>query len=126
MNGGKYKRIKKTIIAGASSGIVAGMILMGTSSTVLAEMVDSSTPAYSQATPTGMHMMRRWNSPGKINSLVGSLGLNTDEIKQELKLGKNLKQILQENGIVPGELHKAFASKKSTGNRMGKRIWKDN
>ena len=103
--------MKRTLVMGASSGIVAGMILMGSARTVLAETAENFIPAYSQNTTVkGMHLLRRWNSPSKINSLVGSLGLNSNEVKQELKSGKTLKQILQENGIDTTLLHRAFGN----------------
>ena len=101
--------MKKTLIAGASTGIVAGMILMGGAKTTFAETTDTSTPSYTQQENTkGMHMMHRWNSSTKASSLAAHLGLDPALVKQELKSGKKLKQILQENGIVPGQLQKAF------------------
>jgi hypothetical protein len=42
-------------------------------------------------------------------------------VAAELKEGKNLKQILLENNIVPDELHKAFGNRKS----QNKRLWKN-
>ena len=104
----KYRKIQRTIIAGASSGIVAGMLLMGTASTALAEATDLSVPAYTENTAKGMHLMHRWNSTKKASSLGVHLGLDRAKVKQELKSGKTLKQILQENGIVPDQLQKAF------------------
>ncbi len=93
--------MKKAIMAGASSGIVAGMILMGTSSTVLAETSDISAPAYTQNTSTvGMHLTHRWNSVGKAGVLAGGFGLDKEKVKKELRAGKTMKQILRENGIV--------------------------
>ena len=105
--------MKKTIMAGASTGIVAGMILMGTAGSALADTSDHSIPSYAYAKETratGMHMMHRWNSNTKAGTLAGHLGLDPNLIKQELKSGKTLKQVLQENGIVPGQLQKAFES----------------
>ncbi len=107
----RYKKVKNAIIAGASSGIVAGMILMGTSNVAFAETADLNVPAYTQnANDTGMHMMRRWNSPKGMNTLAGTLGLSRDEIKQELKSGKTMKQIMQEHGIDTTQLNKNFRS----------------
>ncbi len=109
------ERMKKALFAGASSGIVAGMLLVGSSTVFADTTADYSVPAYTQnASATGMHMMHRWNSTTKINALANHLGLNTDEVNQELKSGKTLKQILQENGIVPGQLQKALISKKNS------------
>ena len=108
----KYRRVKRTLIAGAGTGIMAGMLLMGVSNTALAETLDYSAPAYTQnATTTGMHMMRRWNSAKKVSGLAKHLGLDPATVTAELKSGKTVKQILQENGIVPGQLGKAFGSK---------------
>lgn len=96
----KYKRMKKAIMAGASSGIVAGMILMGTGNVAIAETIDPSAAAYTQnASDTGMHMMRRWNTPKGQTSVAGGLGLSRAEIRQELKSGKTMKQIMQEHGV---------------------------
>ena len=107
--------MKKVLFAGASSGIVASMLLTG-SSTVFADTVaDYSVPAYTQNTsPKGMHMMHRWNGASKATSLANQLGLDPSLVKDELKSGKKLKQILQENGIVPEQLQKALTSKKSS------------
>ncbi|KND50330.1 MAG: hypothetical protein AB198_02005 [Parcubacteria bacterium C7867-003] len=111
----RYKRIKNQIIAGASSGIMAGMLIIGGANTAYAESVDYSVPAYSQNTSSvGMHAMRRWNSSTKISALTTSLGLDKDKVAEEIKSGKNLKQILQENGIVPEQIQKAFTHKKNT------------
>jgi hypothetical protein len=104
--------MKKRLIPLASSSILAGMMILG-GSTVYADTIDSPVTAYTQnSSPNGMHMMRRWNSNVKIEALASNLGLNSDEIKQELKSGKTLKQILLENGIVPNELHQAFSLNK--------------
>jgi hypothetical protein len=121
MKNNKYKRLKKVIWSGASSGVVTGLIIMGVASPALAETSENSVPTYTQNTQVSpMHMMRRWNSPSKAMSLATSLGLDPVQVSSELKSGKNLKQILQENGIVPDQLHKAFGSKKS----HNKRMWK--
>ncbi|KND47679.1 MAG: hypothetical protein AB201_01955 [Parcubacteria bacterium C7867-006] len=112
----RYKRMTKAIIAGASSGIVAGMILMGTSNVALAETADLSLPGYYQnAGDTGMHMMRKWNTPKGVNALAGGLGLTREEIRQELKSGKTMKQIMQEHGIDTTNLHKGFRGGKMGG-----------
>ncbi len=119
----RYKRFKKVLFAGASSSIVAGMLLVG-SSTVFAETSDvseSSVPSYTQSTnSSGMHLMRRWNSKSKAANLANSLGLDPEVVKKELKSGKTMKQILQDNGIVPDHLQKAFDGKKKVGNKNWK------
>ncbi len=93
--------MKKAIIAGASSGIVAGLILMGSGNAALAETSDLSIPAYTQSTSaTGMHLTHRWNSVGKAGAIASGFGLDKETVKSELKSGKTMKQILQENGIV--------------------------
>ncbi len=99
--------MKKAILASASSGIVAGMLLVG-SSTVFADTTDHSSQNYEQKSYIGVHTMRRWNAPSKINALASNLGLDEDEVNESLKSGKTLKQILQDNGIVPDQIHKAF------------------
>ncbi len=97
----RYKRMKKAILAGASSGIVAGMILMGSGNTAYAETAERSLPAYTQNAPSlGMHMTHKWNSVGKAGAIAGGFGLDKDMVKAELKSGKTMKQILRENGIV--------------------------
>lgn len=121
MKNTKYKRLKRVIWSGASSGVVTGLIIMGVASPAIAETAENSVPTYTQNTQVSpMHMMRRWNSPSKAMSLATSLGLDPTQVSSELKAGKNLKQILQENGIVPDQLHKAFSNKKS----HNKRMWK--
>ncbi len=111
----KYRKLKKAIISGASSAIATGIILMGSSNVALAETLDSH---YSErSAPTGMQMMHHWNS----NGIAGTLGLNKDEIKQELRSGKTMKQILQQNNIVPSEVSQEFAPKRGM-----KKGWKNN
>ena len=111
----KYGKFGKKMLVGASSGIIAGMFLMGVGTpyrTDAAEFAEYSAPAYSQNSgANGMHTMRRWNSKAKINSLVNTLGLDQTKIQAELKAGKNLKQILAENGVETTELQKAFVNK---------------
>lgn len=106
----KYGKVKKTLIAGASTGIVATMLLLG-GNVALAETVDQAQQTSVSKTSQGMHMMHRWNSNTKASTLASQLGINKDVIKQELQSGKTLKQVLQEHGIVPGQLQKAFGSK---------------
>ena len=85
------------------------MFLVGGTNVAFAETSDYSIPISAQgARAMGMHMMHRWNSTTKVSSLATHLGLDSALVKQELKSGKTLKQILQENGIVPGQLQKAF------------------
>lgn len=97
----RYRRMKKAIFAGASSGIVAGMLLVGAGNTVLAETSDLSIPAYTQnAGSEGMHLTHRWNSVGKAGAIASGFGLDKELVKSELKNGKTMKQILRENGIV--------------------------
>lgn len=118
----KYGKFGKKVLVGASSGIIAGMFLMGVTTPYTAEaaeLSDYSVSSYSQNTGVvGMHMMRQWNSKSKIKSLVNSLGLDKEEVQAELKSGKTLKQILQENGIESSELHKAFSKRNKIRNRM--------
>lgn len=105
----------KKFLVGASSSIVAGMLIVGTTGTAFADTVDYSTPtpAYTQnAGRAGMHMMRRWNSDTKAANLAVQLGLDPTDVKAEIKSGKTLKQVLQDHGIVPGQLQKAFEIKK--------------
>lgn len=46
MSDKRYKKIKNTIIAGASSGIMAGMFLVGGINAVYAETVNATIPVY--------------------------------------------------------------------------------
>ena len=113
--------MKRAIAASAGGGIMAGMLIIG-SGNARAEVMNSSV-INRNATISGMNHMHRWNSQAKINSLVNSLGLDSDKIKNELKEGKNLKQILQDNGIVPEHLEKAFnTGKKSQSKRHFKKL----
>jgi hypothetical protein len=109
-NKNRYKRIKDRFIASAGGGLVAGMIFIGSANTVLAETIN--TPSYSRvSTTTGMHVMRRWNSRQRINTLVNTLGLDQATIDEEIKSGKTIKQILVENGVDTSSLDKAFNGK---------------
>ena|SRR3989338_4947386 len=110
----KLRKLGKRLLVGASSSIVAGLLIAGTASNVFADTTDySPSSTYEQnAGETGMHMMHRWNSDTKAGTLAVQLGLNKEKIKQEIKSGKTVKQILQEHGIVPGQLQKALESGK--------------
>ena len=44
----RYKRIKESFIVGASSGLMAGMIFIGSANTVFAKTADLNTSKYSQ------------------------------------------------------------------------------
>lgn len=123
MKHNKYKRIKKAIWAGASTGVVTGLIIMGVASPAITEASESAVTSYTQNTGISpMHTMRRWNSPSRATSLAVSLGLDPDMVSQEIKSGKHMKQILQENGIMPDQIQKAFNSNSKKSHN--KRMWK--
>ncbi|MFZ2523182.1 MAG: hypothetical protein WAW92_02235 [Minisyncoccia bacterium] len=105
----RYKRIKDKFIASAGGGLVAGMIFIGTANSALADTIRA--PGYQKSSVTGMHVMRRWNSRPKINALASNLGIDQTIMEEELKSGKNLKQILTENGLNADSLDRAFNSK---------------
>lgn len=115
----RYRRIKERFLVGASGGLMAGMIFIGSASTVLAEGTDLRASSYSQSITSDMHVMHKWKSKSRINALASNLGLDQDYIDQELKSGKTLKQILQENGVDTAKLNKAF-------NKKGNKSWKKN
>lgn len=118
----RYKRVKKAIIAGASSGIVAGMILMGTSNVAFADTAEQNLPAYTQnANDTGMHLMRKWNTPKGQTAIAGGLGLSRAQIREELKAGKTMKQIMQEHGVDTTALQNKVNSK-----GFGMKGWRKN
>ncbi len=104
----KYSKMKKKIWETARGGILTSMILVGStiggSAAYAQSLPDSAASSVSSRTPSGMHVMHRYNSPAKINSLLTQLGLNSQAIKDELKNGKPLKQVLIENGIAIDEL----------------------
>ncbi len=105
----KFTKFGKKILVGASSSIVAGMLLMGSTGQVLADTNEQAPIAYEQQAPhVGMHMMHRWNSHTKAGNLAVQLGLDPAEVKAEIKSGKTLKQILQDHGIVPGQIQAAL------------------
>jgi hypothetical protein len=111
----QFEKMGKRFLVGASSSIVAGMLIMGSASNLYADTIDTpinNTQSYSQNAKSGMHMMHRWNSHTKAGGLAAQLGLDPATVKAELKSGKTMKQILQDNGIVPGQLQKAFDSAK--------------
>ncbi len=107
----KYRKVKDALIASAGSGMVAGMLFIG-GNTALAESRELQTPSYSR-TVSGMHLMHKWSSPGNASSLGGYLGLTKEEIKQELKSGKTMKQIMQEHGLTPNDLGSVFGKRNS-------------
>jgi hypothetical protein len=111
----KYRKFQKAIIAGASTGVVTGLIVMGAATPALAQAADSSAsvPAYTQDAKTPpMHMMRRWKSGSRVKALAESLGLDSAEVLSEIRSGKDVKQILQEHGIDLSDLNRAFGGSK--------------
>ncbi len=119
----EYKRLKKVLFASASGGVVTGMIVLGVASPASAQTVGSGTAVYTKNVGVSpMHMMRRWNSPSKAGSIADSFGLDRGKIVSELKSGKNMKQILQENGIDTTKLNVSVVNRKS----HQKRMWKKN
>ncbi len=108
----RYRRIKERFIVGASGGLMAGMIFIGSANTVLAEGADLKS-SYSQSATSGMHVMHKWNSKSRVNALASNLGLEQSYIDEELKSGKTVKQILQENGVDTTKLNKAFGKNKN-------------
>lgn len=108
-NKNRYKKIKDRFIASAGGGLVAGVLFIGGANVALADTVN--VPSYTKVSTTnGMHMMRRWNSRSKINSLATALGLDPEIINDGLNSGKNLKQILYEYGVDTVSLDKAFSA----------------
>ncbi len=106
--------MKKTLWAGASGGLVAGMIWVGGANTALAEATDAPIAAYSQSgTEKGMHMMHKWNSPRKAGALASDLGLDKAKIRRDMRNGKTAKQILQEHGFDPKEVQRALEKRKA-------------
>jgi hypothetical protein len=96
----RLKKMKRRILAGAGSGLVAGLILMSSTNTVLADTSDIHVAAYTQnIVPRGMHLLHRWNSPKKLNSLARKLGINDENLRNEIRSGKSVKQIFSERGI---------------------------
>lgn len=97
--------MQRRILTGAGSGLVAGLILMGTTNTVLADTTDLHIPAYTQnVVPKGMHLLHRWSSSRNLNSLAGGLGINKKDLRKEIRSGKSVKQILAEKGIDLAEM----------------------
>lgn len=116
----KFKKIRKNLLIGASSGLVAGVLFVSNASRVNAQVVDSYNPRTHQSSSvSGMHVMRRWNSKAKIGALASNLGLDPNIIQEEIKSGKTLKQVLQENGIDTNSLGKAF-------NKKSNKSWRKN
>ncbi len=101
------KKIKKRFLAGASSSILASMLLFS-SGHVYADTIEAPIPAYTSRQESGMHMMHRFNSVTKINSLALQLGLNPEDVRAELSRGKSVKELLLDKGITGTELEKAF------------------
>ena len=106
MKNKKYAKIKEKFLFGATSSIIAGVLFVG-ANTAFADVLEHVRPTKIERT-SPMHLMRRWNSVPKINALATQLGLDVGQVREELKSGKTLKQILQENGVDIKELHKAF------------------
>ena len=99
------RKIKKRLLVGASSGVLASMLLFG--GNAYAQVATTDIP-YKQMSvgKSNKHIGRRWNSASRITSLANQLGINSDEVRNELRLGKTPKQILQEHGVDTTELAK--------------------
>ena len=122
----KYGKFGKKMLVGASSGIIAGMFLMGVSTPYITDAADFSLysgSSYGQNTNgSGMHMTRRWNSKSKINLLTNSFGLDREKVQAEIKAGKTLKQVLHENGIETTGLQNAFEKKGGKSKKNWKKV----
>jgi hypothetical protein len=112
----KFKRIKQRLWAGASGGLLAGMMLMSANTAyAVGVSQDNTTSQYEQVsvkTNKRMHMMRRWNSVPKVSALANQLGLDGEEVRQDLRSGKTIKQILQDHEIDVDEVQRAFEVRK--------------
>lgn len=68
MSDKKFKKIKNTIIAGASSGIMAGMFLVGGMNTAFAESVDGMRTYIQDSSYRGTYLSTR--TEGKTNKTI--------------------------------------------------------
>ncbi len=117
----KYLRMRKAVIASASGSLMAGMLLVGAGN-VYAESLDALS-LINKTELSGMHLMHKWNSVTRASSIASRIGLDPDLLKREIRSGKTMKQILQENGISPKDLGVALDSnKKSQMKRLYKQI----
>lgn len=99
----KYNKLKKKIIAGAAGSALAGALIFG-AGTAWADSIDQSSNR--PVKQSAMHVMRNWNSAGRIAGLARGIGIDPEEFRREMKSGKTPKQILLENGIDTSDLGK--------------------
>jgi len=106
----RFKKMSEKMWYGASKGLLAGIMIFG-ANTTFAQVGADYTPLYEydSGKVSGMHIMHRFNSLPKINALANQLGIDSNAIKEGLKSGKTLKQILQEYGITMDEIHRAYS-----------------
>ncbi len=105
--GKNLSKMRKMVWEGARTGVLTSMILAGAAlggRSALAMANPEYTSAVSTKNASGMHLTHRFNSSTKAVSLAVSLGLDAQAVKTELKSGKTIKQILQENGITMDQL----------------------
>ena len=96
--------MKKIIWDSARGSILTGMIVMGAGTAFAQTPSDYVPPVQTSRNASGMHTMHRFKSQAKIQAVVSGLGLSRSTIKEELKSGKTIKQILQEHGITMDQL----------------------
>lgn len=110
-----------------ASGSAFATLLMVGAGTSFAQVAPSNSSATDQKhTPKGAwHFNHNFkpnsNSDAGMTMLATKLGLNADQVKQELQSGKTFKQILADHGITQAQIQQAFGAKdeKAMGNRKG-------
>ncbi|MFZ2522261.1 MAG: hypothetical protein WAX44_00235 [Minisyncoccia bacterium] len=115
----KYLRMRKAVIASASGSLMAGMLLVGAGN-VYAESLDALS-LVNKTELSGMHLMHKWDSVTRVSSIASRIGLDPEVLRKEIRSGKTMKQILQENGITPKDLGVALGSNKKS---QMKRLYK--
>lgn len=110
-----------------ASGSAFATLLMVGAGTSFAQVPPTNSSATDQKhTPKGAwHFNHNFkpnsNSDAGMTMLATKLGLNADQVKQELQSGKTFKQILTDHGITQDQILKAFGpmNKKGPGTRKG-------
>lgn len=111
----RIKKMKKRFIAGASGGMLASMLFMGTPA-LYAETVSGQ---FSVQTQSQVEVNHRWNSGKNATIFANQLGLSRSEMNRQLKSGKTIKQVLQEKGVDTTVVGKTFSTHKNRAKRAG-------
>lgn len=102
--------MKKILVTG---GMLTYMVLFNAGITSAQILPDIN--ASELQTPTTQQTIRRENNfEAKITSLALKLGIDPDDLADDIKSGKSTKEILKKHGITKSQLNRVLGGKRSS------------